>query len=90
MKYPISDAYSINNQIVVLYDPDAFKGKFRNLECFSLEGEKDWTAELPDPGREDYYFQIASYNPLKVYSFTSYTCQINIKTGKIEQREFSR
>ena len=90
LKYEILDSFLTDNQIIVLYHPDACKGKFRNLECFSLEGEKIWTAELPDPAFADAYGGIISYSPLKLYSFTSYRCQIDVKTGKIEQREFTK
>jgi len=90
LEYEIRDAFLTDYGIIVLYHPDAFKGKFRNLECFSTEGEKLWTAELPDPGREDAYYRITSYSPLTLYSFTSYTCQINTTTGKIEKREFTK
>ena len=90
LKYEINDAFLTDNRIIVLYDPDACKGKFQNLECFSLEGKKIWTAELPDPAFGDAYGGIISYSPLKLYSFTSYRCEINVKTGKIEQKEFTK
>ena len=90
LKYEIRDAFWNDNRIIVLYHPDACKGKFQNLECFSREGDKIWTAELPEPGREDAYGGITSYSLLELYAFTSYICQVDIKTGKIEKREITK
>jgi hypothetical protein len=94
LQWPIRDAVEIDDKIIVLLDPNAYlkdpsfeKGSdFRNLIAFSKEGKKLWEAEYPQ--LEDYYYEIESKYPLRVYSFSSYDCIIDEKTGQIISMEF--
>lgn len=89
--YPISDAFQIGNNIVVLYDPDSYTekfGQFPNLVAFTPDGTKVWTAELPTSQSGDRYYKIASKSPLKVYSIYSHECEIDYMTGKIKHQHF--
>jgi hypothetical protein len=64
---------------------NCYKGS--NLLCYSKEGILRWEAEFPRTN-EDYYYQIESECPLRVFSFSSYLCEIDIRTGKIVTAEF--
>lgn len=99
MAWPIIDAFEIGGKIIVLFDPDSYlidseykasrrKGAeaIRNLCAYSKVGKKLWCAEFPESA--DYYYKISSKNPLCVYSFSSFKCEINPDTGKIKQKIF--
>ena len=99
MAWPILDAFALGKRIVVLFDPDAYllnpdyKARrrqgaeaIRNLCAFSQTGEKLWEAEFPE--NADYYYKIDSRTPLRANTFSSFQCEINPDTGKIESKTF--
>lgn len=92
LDYKILVAYeATENTIIVLLDPDSNLskfGQFNNLVALDKEGKEKWTAELPTTTSGDCYMQIVSREPLVVDSFSSYRCQIDLETGKIEQKRF--
>jgi hypothetical protein len=99
LPYDIREAFALGEQVVVLIDPNAYLndpsyGKdrrrghdpIRNLLAFSADGKKIWEAEFP--GKADYYYRIHTRQPLSVYSFSSYLCEIDPRNGKILHKTF--
>lgn len=89
--YNIIESFLMGDKIIVLYDPDQQQGnvgQFANIECFSLQGDKIWTVELPTTYTGDSYYQIHSIRPFVADSVQSYRCHIDLSTGKIMKREF--
>ncbi|MFP4418820.1 MAG: hypothetical protein ACLFSB_16285 [Chitinispirillaceae bacterium] len=88
---PILEAQILEKFIIILLDPDAYTkktGQFNNLLAYSHNGKLMWKAELPTNQPGDRYYQISSYHPLTASSIFSYTCEIDISTGKIKNRKF--
>ena len=99
LEYVISDAFALNDQIIVLLDPDSYLlapsyGKERrrgnkpvhNLLAFSSGGQLLWEAEFPE--QADYYYRVVSKQPLTALSFSSYRCEIDPRTGTIIAKTF--
>lgn len=99
MPWSVLDAFELDEQVIVLFDPDAYlldpnykaqrrqgREANRNLCAFSRNGEKVWEAEFPDEA--DYYYAISSRSPLRVNSFSSFQCEIDPRTGKIKSKTF--
>jgi len=87
-KHPVESAFRIGDRIIVLYDPDSETHGHSNLACLDLDGRELWRAEFPRADREDYYYRIASADPLVAYSFTSFSCEISLDDGRIVKAEF--
>ncbi|HOX03244.1 MAG TPA: hypothetical protein P5555_13325 [Candidatus Paceibacterota bacterium] len=93
LEYPVADAFELEDRIIVLFNPDACTkkfGQFPNLVALRPTGERLWTAELPTTTSGDRYYKVASRNPLVVYSIHSVECEIDIATGRIKARRFSK
>jgi hypothetical protein len=90
-KYDLLDAFILENVAVVLIDPDSYIGDrdvTHNLLGYDLNGAQVWKAEFPQDYKADYYWRIVSRNPLVASTYSSFTCQINSLTGKIESTRF--
>jgi hypothetical protein len=79
--------------VLALFDPDSSdegNGNFHNLVALNRSGQLKWTAELPtsDPG--DRYYKIASTDPLIAYSVRSYDCFIDLRSGHIMHKYFTK
>ncbi len=90
--YPIDDARLIDELIVVLYQymSAPICEAFPNLEAFSLSGKKLWTAELPNTGGTATYVGMNNDLPLIAWSFSCWMCEIDINTGRILQKHFTK
>jgi hypothetical protein len=93
--YRICDARVVGGRVILIYHPDARlfpRGKFHNMEAFTLEGQRLWTAEHPMPESDtaDYYMKFMSVEPLVVWNFACYRCTIDPETGRISQSEFTK
>lgn len=91
MDYPVREAFEVDGVNVVLLDPDADLGKqgqYRNLIGIRPDGTTLWRANLPTDRRSDAYCRIASRAPLVVSSFSSYDCEIDVRTGRVIRADF--
>ena len=89
--YPILQALSVGDKIIVLYDPDAHLekfGRFSNLAAFNLEGENLWMAQLPTNESGDCYWRIYLKDGLMADSFKSFSCRIDESNGNIQSKVF--
>lgn len=86
-------AFELMGKVIVLFDPDEYipkVGQFNNLIALDINGNKLWEAELPTTETGDCYFKILSNSPIKAKSFKSYNCEIDVDTGKIISKEFTK
>jgi hypothetical protein len=93
LQYPIDHAIEYEDSVVILFDPDSADegdGRFHNLVAFDRSGQVLWTAELPTKDAGDCYYKIISSDPLIAYSFRSYDCLIDRRTGRILERTFTK
>lgn len=101
MRWRVLCAVEKSDKVLVLFDPDSYlldqeykdmrrRGApaIRNLIAIRKTGEQLWEAEMPEAA--DYYYRIVSHNPLMVYSFSSYKCEIDLASGAIIRKEFSK
>ncbi|MBY0273392.1 MAG: hypothetical protein K2X02_08340 [Alphaproteobacteria bacterium] len=96
LDYPIQDViYLAKNQTyIILFDRDSNIrkwGQFPNIICLNSKGEKIWTVELPTTDTGDSYFRMRFKNgKLIADSWKSYSCDIDVNTGKIIERIFTK
>lgn len=91
LDYRIYDVREYDDQVVVLFHPDEglnVPGQFANLVSFTLDGQKKWAAEFPTADSVHVYCKIVSSTPLCVLSMASYSCEINLATGKVVKADF--
>ena len=96
VEYPIGDAVLLDDKIIVLYDTGSAEAQlinfrqFRNLVAYDLNGKKLWTAEHPTNETAGAYIEFLSSNPLKVWNFVGFICEINPMNGKLIKSEFTK
>ncbi|MBY0273391.1 MAG: hypothetical protein K2X02_08335 [Alphaproteobacteria bacterium] len=89
LDYPIQDViYLANNQTyIILFDRGSnIKkwGQFPNIICLNSKGDKIWTVELPTTSTGDSYYQMGFEDGKLIGdSWRSYSCEIDVNTGKI-------
>lgn len=91
LPHKVLDAFESQGIIIIFLDPDANLGKtgqYHNLIGYDFHGTKQWEAELPTANKSDVYWKLSNKNPLIVYSFSSYECEIETLTGKILKKIF--
>ena len=93
LDYPVQDAFESDSNVIVLFDSggDALKiQNFKNLVCYSKNRELRWIADLPTDKPADTYCGIKSKEPLVLYSFCSYTAEIDKVSGDILKKTFTK
>ena len=92
MAYPIAQAIVAGDRVLVLYDYMAGPRhrQFQNLEAFTLDGVRLWTAEHPTSTTADVYVSISSVSPLRVTNFASYDCTLDIESGRLLESVFTK
>ncbi|MBI1762871.1 MAG: hypothetical protein HYR56_15685 [Acidobacteria bacterium] len=90
--YLLEYCAQVDDKILVIYEhsPSRTWGQFHNLEAFDLTGHKLWTAEHPTNETADSYVQFLALDPLTVLNFAGFIYQIDLATGKILTREFTK
>jgi hypothetical protein len=90
--YPIFEAREIGDHVLVLYDYMAFpRGEpSRNLFAYDPTGKQLWRAEDIGFGATDGYTNIISETPLVVGNFACFNCTLDINTGKIIDKIFTK
>jgi hypothetical protein len=90
--FPISQAVVAGERVLILYDYMAGPRhrQFQNLEAFTLDGVRLWTAEHPTSTTVDSYVSITSVSPLRVSSFAGYDCALNIESGRLLDTVFTK
>jgi outer membrane protein assembly factor BamB len=94
LDYPIQSIVYLENKqnFIVLYDMDSNIrkwGQFPNIICLNSKGEKIWTVELPTTSTGDSYCQMELEDgKLIADSWRSYSCEIDVNTGRIINKLF--
>ena len=90
--HPVFEAREIEGRILVLYDYMAFpRGEpSRNLFAYDSTGKQLWRAEDIGAGATDGYTVIISEAPLVVGNFACFDCTLDINTGKVVEKTFTK
>ena len=90
LDHRIEQAFQLGDKVIVLFDPDSNSApqRFSNLVAMDLTGHQVWTAELPSAAGADVFYQITSQRPLKASSYTSFSCEVDHKTGRLTSKIF--
>ncbi len=90
--HPILDSRKIGDRILIIYDYMDYplEKQARNLLAYDQDGNQLWTAEHPTDKKTDCYVKFISDDPLWVLNFASYDCRIDIKTGKLIDKVFTK
>ena len=92
-QHPVLEAREIGPYVVVVYDYMAFpRGEpSRNLFAYAAEsGHLAWRAEDIRAGATDGYTSIISEEPLVVGNFACFDCTIDLSTGKVLAKVFTK
>jgi len=93
VEYLIQDAVLIKDRVIILYDASAAPspyGQFNNLVAYDLNGNKLWTAEHPTNDSSDHYTAISKSAPLTVNNWQGFECAIDLASGKIIHKAFTK
>jgi hypothetical protein len=91
--FPVLEAREIGDIVVVLYDYMAFPRNepSRNLFAYSAQTRKElWRAEDIGAGAIDGYTNFITEAPLVVGNFACFNCQIDVQTGKVVSKVFTK
>jgi uncharacterized Fe-S cluster-containing radical SAM superfamily enzyme len=90
--YVVLDAREVEGRVFVLYDYMDFpRGEpSRNLFAYDQKGNELWRAEDIGFGAIDGYTNIISESPLTVGNFACFECTIDMNTGKVLDKSFTK
>jgi hypothetical protein len=90
--FPVLDARQIADVVVVICNWMAFpRGEpARNLFAYSITGECLWRAEDIGMGEVDAYTGITSEDPLSVFNYACFACRIDLKSGAVMSKQFTK
>lgn len=90
---PVLEAREVGQIVVVVYDYMAFPQEepARNLFGYSVEsGQFAWRVEGIGASAADGYTNIISEQPLVAGNFAGYDCQIELCSGKVVAKAFTK
>jgi hypothetical protein len=79
-----------NNDAIVLLDPEAATGRFENLIRLSANGAVAWRAALPGSGDDAYVDVHWEGAELLANSFSCFRVQVDVDSGRIVKRMFTK
>ncbi len=91
--YPVLETREIGSLVVVVYDYMSFpEGEpARNLFAYSAKtGVEVWRADDIGLGQTDAYTNIISETPLIVGNFAGYSCWVDLATGTVVSKVFTK
>lgn len=90
--HPVLDAREIDEKIIVIYDYMVFPKNepARNMYAYTKLGSEIWRAEDIGMGATDAYTNVRSEVPFKVGNFSSFSVYLDINTGKVIDKEFTK
>ena len=87
------EAVRVGDCILVIHDYMAYPPHepAPNLVAYTTTGQLLWTAEnLTTSSHTDAYVGFLSEDPLWVGNFDGFRCRIDLQTGKVREREFTK
>lgn len=90
--FPVRDLRVVGRSLIVLYDYMSGPNhrQFKNLEAFDFKGNKLWTAEHPDNATSSVYVNFQKDDPLTIWNFGCYSCEIDPRSGKLLNAIFTK
>ncbi len=81
--------------VIVIMDPNANStvSRFNNIIAYEINRhiKTIWTAELPTSSGPDCYWDLeADDDNLSAFSYSCFRCKLDIKTGKIISKSFTK
>jgi hypothetical protein len=91
-QYPVIEAREIGKYVLVLYDYMSFPDQepARNLFAYDRNGQLLWRSVHIGSGAADAYTNILSEEPLIVGNFSGFNCTIDIRTGEVTTKSFTK
>ena len=88
----ILDARRIGDRVIIIFDYMSFpkSQQAQNFMAYDLNRKLLWVAEHPTTQNTDTYINITSEEPLKASNFASFSCEIEIETGKLRNAVFTK
>jgi len=65
-------------------------GAFNNLFAVAARGERVWVAELPESGTDEYVGIPSRDHPLVASSWSGFRCTLDMATGRILRKVFTK
>lgn len=93
LDYQIRDARIIENLAVVIYRFDEMVSRnqqFNNCQAFDNNGKLIWSAEHPTNTSAVFYVEFMDSKKNKLWNFGCFICEIDFKTGKLIQADFTK
>lgn len=93
LDHQIRDARIIGDLAVVIFSFDESIPKYRqfnNCQAFDKTGKLIWTAEHPTNTTADFYVEFMDSKNNKLWNFGCFICEIDFKTGKLIQADFTK
>ena len=95
LPFQILAAICAGELIVVLFHPDedlASAGQFQNLRAYRGDGSEAWRAALPTNDSSDCFVSIGvnSHRSVHARSFSGFSCDVNLTTGRLDSKEFTK
>jgi len=92
LPFTIRKVLVLPESLIVLFDPDAWReafGQFHNLRAYDFHARPLWEAELPTSSSGDCYWDIGREDSLlTARSWSSYDCIIDVRTGRLHDKQF--
>jgi len=90
--HAVLDAREIDEKIIVIYDYMAFPKNepARNMFAYDKSGYQLWRVEDIGMGATDAYTNILSESPFKVGNFAAFSVNIDLCSGKVNHKEFTK
>ncbi len=90
--YPISDLRRVGDVVVLLYDPMSGPRhhQFQNLEGFSLDGRRLWSAQHPTTETADCYINFLDGDGLVAWNSACYECALDPGSGRLLSAVFTK
>jgi hypothetical protein len=88
----VLQARRIGDRVLVIFDYMNFpQGRpAKNLVAYDLSQQELWRAETPEGGPADAYVNFICDDPLKVWNFACYVCTIDVTTGCLVDKSFTK
>ena len=93
LEFTIEDARIIDNLAIVIFKFDKLVPtyrQFRNCRAYNEDGVEIWIAEHPTNVTADFFMGFMDAKSNKLWNFGCFICEMNYRTGKIINAEFTK
>lgn len=88
----ILQAKQIGDRVLVIFDYMAYPQArpAANLVAFDEQQRRLWDAQNPTAGPTDAFVNFVSEDPVRVWNFAGYSCEVDLNTGRLLKAEFTK